>query len=75
VNETPRNTIPDSWQNRNGNLFSSRDFCSNVRPEFLEEVIQDGGFHLRPKVLGGLARRALLSRIVGVEQASFQDSA
>src|SRR5713101_2097930 len=53
-------------------LFSSKDFCSDVRPEFLKNVIQDSGFHLSSKVPGCFARAALLRRIVGASQAGFQ---
>src|ERR1700688_3314533 len=45
---------------------------ADIRPEFLEDVIQDSGFHLRSPVQGCLTQAALLRRIIGVGQASFQ---
>src|ERR1019366_6208270 len=56
-------------------LFSAKNFPSDVRPEFLEDVIQDSGFHLRSPVPGRLTQAALLRRIIGVGQASFQSIA
>src|SRR5260370_25815388 len=45
---------------------------ADIRPEFLKDVIQDGGFHLRSPVQGCLTQAALLRRIIGVGQAGFQ---
>jgi hypothetical protein len=35
-------------------LFSAKNSFPDVRPEFLEDVIQDSGFHLRSPVPGRL---------------------
>src|ERR1022692_765259 len=56
-------------------LFPAKNFPANVRPEFLEDVIQDSGFHLRCPVPGGLTQAAFLRRIIGVRQGSFQSIA
>src|ERR1700722_18139400 len=56
-------------------LFSAKNFPANVRPEFLEDVIQDSRFHLCYPVPGGLTQAAFLRRIIGVGQGSFQSIA
>src|ERR1022692_794040 len=56
-------------------LFPAKNFPADVRPEFLEDVIQDSGLHLRSPVPGGLTQAALLRRIIGVGQGSFQSIA
>jgi len=53
-------------------LFAVKDVLADVRPEFLEDVIEDSGFHLRREVHGGLTEATLLRRVIGVGQASFQ---
>src|SRR6266567_5800 len=53
-------------------LFLSKNVTADIRPEFLEDVIQDGGFHLRSPVLGRLTKAALLRRIISVGQARLQ---
>lgn len=54
------------------NLFSAKYLPTNIRPEFLENVIQCGGFHLRSPVSRRLIQAALLRRIVRVGQGRFQ---
>src|SRR5580693_6440625 len=56
-------------------LFLSQDFLADVRPELLEKVIQDRGFHLRSKVQSRLTEAPLLRRIISVGQTSFQSIA
>src|SRR6202049_1467738 len=56
-------------------LFLSKDFLADVRPELLEKVIQDSGFHLRSKVQSRLTEAPLLRRIISVGQTSFQSIA
>jgi len=53
-------------------LFLAKEFLADVRPELLENVIQDSGFHLRSKVQGRLTQAPLLRRIIGGGQTSFQ---
>src|SRR3977135_1144694 len=53
-------------------LFPAKNFPANVRPEFLEDVIQHSGFHLRTPVPGRLTQAALLRRIISVGQTRFQ---
>ena len=53
-------------------LFSAKNFLADIRPEFLEDVIQYGGFHLRSPVPCSLVKAAFLRRIVGVGQGCFQ---
>src|SRR5216684_2787502 len=53
-------------------LFPAKNFPPDVRPEFLEDVIEDGGFHLRSPVLGRLTQAALLRRIIRVGQTRLQ---
>src|ERR1700730_11663131 len=60
---------------RSVQLFTAKDFLADVRPEFLEDVIQHSGFHLRSPVAGGLTQAALLWRIVQVSQCGFQSIA
>src|SRR5580692_7103146 len=45
---------------------------ADVRPEFLSDVVQSGGFYLRSPVDCCLARAALLGRVVSVRQSCFQ---
>jgi hypothetical protein len=56
-------------------LFPTKNLLANVRPEFLEDVIQHSGFHLGSEVLGRLAQAPLLRRIIRIGQASFQSIA
>src|SRR6266849_10569637 len=53
-------------------LVPAKNFPPDVRPEFLEDVIEDGGFHLRSPVLGRLTQAALLRRIIRVGQTRLQ---
>src|ERR1700730_15783402 len=53
-------------------LFLAKNFLADVRPELLENVIQDSGFHLRSKVQSRLTEAPLLRRIISVGQTSFQ---
>src|SRR5579864_8351795 len=55
-----------------GKLFSAEYLTPDIRPEFLENVIQDGRFHLRSPVSRRLIQAALLRRIVGIGQGRFQ---
>jgi hypothetical protein len=43
--------------------FSAKNLLADVRPEFLEDVIQDSGFHLRFPAHGRLTEAALLRRM------------
>src|ERR1700676_5348794 len=52
-------------------LFLAKNFFPDIRPEFLEDVIQDRRFHLRSPVQSRLTQAALLRRIVEVGQAGF----
>src|ERR1700719_2274468 len=56
-------------------LFLPKDFLADVRPELLENVIQDSGFHLRSEVQSRLIEAPLLRRIISVGQTSFQSIA
>src|SRR5579864_644259 len=53
-------------------LFLVKNVLADVGPEFLEDVIEDSGFHLHCEVHGSLAGAALLRRVIGVGQASFE---
>src|ERR1700730_15126250 len=53
-------------------LFLAKNFPADVRPEFLEDVIQDSGFHLRSKVQSRLTQAPLLRRIISGGQTRFQ---
>src|SRR3977135_1201266 len=53
-------------------LFPAKNFSADVRPEFLEDVIQHSGFHLRSPAPGRLTQAALLRRIISVGQTRFQ---
>src|SRR5260370_29614503 len=53
-------------------LFPAKNFPPNVGPEFLEDVIEDSGFHLRSPVRGRLTQAALLRRIISVGQTRLQ---
>ncbi len=48
--------------------FSAKNLLADVRPEFLEDVIQESGFHLPSPVHGRLTEAALLRRIISVGQ-------
>jgi hypothetical protein len=52
--------------------FLAENFPADVRPEFLEDVIQDSGFHLRSKVQSRLTQVAFLGRIISGGQTRFQ---
>src|ERR1700737_69681 len=56
-------------------LFLAKNFLADVRPELLENVIQDSGFHLRSKVQSRLIQAPLLRRIISVGQTRFQSIA
>lgn len=45
-------------------LFASEDFCRDVGPEFLEDVVEDSGFHLYSPVLHGLTRLAVVEAVL-----------
>src|SRR6202047_890120 len=49
----------------------AEDEVSDVRPEFLSDVVQSGGFYLRSPIDRCLMRTALLGRVVGVGQSCF----
>src|SRR5260370_11286928 len=53
-------------------LFPAKNFPPDVGPEFLEDVIEDSGFHLRSPVRGRLTQAALLRRIISVGQTRLQ---
>src|SRR5216684_1655681 len=53
-------------------LFPAKNFPPDVGPEFLEDVIEDSGFHLRSPVRGRLFQAALLRRIISVGQTRLQ---
>src|SRR3984893_16939154 len=53
-------------------LFLAKNFPADVRPEFLEDVIQDSGFHLSSKVQSRLTQPPLLRRIISGGQTRFQ---
>src|ERR1700688_693768 len=53
-------------------LFLAKNFPADVRPEFLEGVIQDSGFHLRSKVQSRLTQAPLLGWIISGGQTRFQ---
>src|ERR1700730_1182527 len=56
-------------------LFLAKNFLADVRPELLENVIQDSGFHLRSKVQSRLIEAPLLRGIISVGQTRFQSIA
>src|ERR1700730_809514 len=56
-------------------LFLAKNFLADVRPELLENVIQDSGFHLRSKVQSRLIEAPLLRRIISVGQTRFESVA
>src|SRR5579863_116689 len=45
---------------------------ADVRLEFLGDIVQGGGFHLRSPIDRRLMRAALLGRVVGIGQSRFQ---
>src|ERR1700704_1016641 len=53
-------------------LFPAKNLLADVRPKFLEDVIQHSGFHLRSPIPGRLTQAALLRRIISVGQTRFQ---
>src|ERR1700694_172149 len=53
-------------------LLPAEEMAPNVRPKFLKNVIQRGGFHLRSPAPGGLGKPALRRGIIGVRQTRFQ---
>ena len=53
-------------------LFAVKNVLADVWPDFLEDVIEDSGFHLHCEVHGSLTGAALLRRIIGVGQPGFQ---
>src|ERR1700675_3559718 len=61
-----------SMAERARNLFLAKNFPADVRPELLEDVIQDSGFHLRSKVQSRLTQVPLLRRIISGGQTRFQ---
>src|SRR5665213_131732 len=53
-------------------LFLAKNSPADVRPELLEDVIQDSGFHLSSKVQSRLTQATLLRRIISGGQTRFQ---
>jgi hypothetical protein len=59
------------WERDAADLFLAEEELADVRPEFLGDVVQGGGFYLRPPIDRCLMRAALLGRVVDVGQSCF----
>ena len=58
--------VSEVWRAKRAGLFPSKEFAADIRPEFLDNVIEGGRFQLCSPIFRRLAEAALLRRIIEI---------